>query len=123
MEYVKKKWDLHTMEKKLESLKKVIPAGIVDFEINNFSSVAEDRLDALYLAYYAFKDMYCKVSRSTFGKPKIVKYEPKKSQDNTYWYSLNGNDWSTSSNSWTISYESTGLYTTSTTTSGYLYFR
>lgn len=123
MEYVKKKWDLHTMEKKLESLKKVIPAGVVDFEINNFSSVAEDRLDALYLAYYALKDMYCKVRRSTFGKPKIVKYEPKKSQDNTYWYSLNGNDWSTSSNSWTISYESTGLYTTSATTNGYLYFR
>jgi hypothetical protein len=116
MEYVKKKWDLHTMEKKLESLKKVIPAGVVDFEINNFSSVAEDRLDALYLAYYALKDMYCKVRRSTFGKPKIVKYEPKKSQDNTYWYSLNGNDWSTSSNSWTISY-------TSATTNDYLYFR
>lgn len=112
-EYVNKRWDLPTMEKKLELLKKVIPAGIVDLRVGSFLCYTEDRLDALYLAYYSLKDEYCKIKRRTFGEPKIVEYKPKTIE----W--VNGyvsNAWTTSDYTWTIT---TSSYSTTTSSSYY----
>ena len=102
-EYVNKKWDLPTMEKKLELLKKVIPAEIVDLRIGSYLCYTEDRLDALYLAYYSLKDEYCKIKRRSFGEPKKVEYKPK----TVKWYD---------SNEWTIT---TSSYSTTTTSAYY----
>ena len=112
-EYVNKRWDLPTMEKKLELLKKVIPAEIVGLRINSYLCYAEDRLDALYLAYYSLKDEYCKIKRRTFGEPKIVEYKPK----TVKWdYDYGNNMWTTSDYTWTV----TTSYNTSTASSYYL---
>lgn len=110
-EYVNKKWDLPTMEKKLELLKKVIPADIVDLRIGSYLSCIEDRLDALYLAYYSLKDEFCKIKRRSFGEPKIVEYKPKTIK----WdYDYGNNMWATSNYTWTIttsdSTSATSLY-------------
>jgi hypothetical protein len=78
MEYIEKRWDLPTMEKRMECLKKVIDPFEVDLKINFYLSiVTDDRLDAMYLAYYDLKDKYCKIDRSKFGKPKTVDYKQK----------------------------------------------
>jgi hypothetical protein len=78
MEYIEKRWDLPTMEKRMECLKKVIDPFEVDLKINFYLSVVtDDRLDAMYLAYYDLKDKYCKIDRSKFGKPKTVDYKSK----------------------------------------------
>ena len=112
-EYVNKKWDLSTMEKKLELLKKVIPAEIVDLRISSYLCCTEDRLDALYLAYYSLKDEYCKIKRRSFGEPKIVEYKPKTIKWET---NFNDNLWTTSNDyTWTV----TTLDSTSATSSYY----
>lgn len=112
-EYVNKRWDLPTMEKKLELLKKVIPAEIVNLRIDSYLCYADDRLDALYLAYYSLKDEYCKIKRRTFGEPKIVECKPKTIKWET---NFNDNLWTTSSDyTWTV----TTSYSTSTTSSYY----
>ena len=109
-EYVNKRWDLPTMEKKLELLKKVIPAEIVDLRIGVNLCCTDDRLDALYLAYYSLKDEFCKIKRKSFGEPKIVEYKPKTIK----WdYDYGNNMWTTSNYAWTITTSST------TTTSSY----
>lgn len=98
-EYVNKRWDLPTMEKKLELLKKVIPAEIVNLRIDSYLCYADDRLDALYLAYYSLKDEYCKIKRRTFGEPKKVEYKPK----TVKWdYDYGSNAWTTSNYTWTV---------------------
>jgi coenzyme F420-reducing hydrogenase alpha subunit len=78
-EYIEKRWDLPTMEKRMECLKKVIDPFEVDLKVNYYLTlVTDDKLDALYLAYYDLKDKYCKIDRRKFGKPKTVDYKPKK---------------------------------------------
>ena len=118
MEYVNKRWDLPTMEVRMENLKKVINPHIVETSIAYFETVADNRLDALYLAYYQLKDNYCKIKRRTFGKPKNVEYKPKKS---TWWYANDYGDntigWSSSNYTWTI----TTSYSSSATTATYSY--
>ena len=101
MEYINKKWDLTTMEKKVESLKKVINPFVVDSKVLYYETVADNRLDALYLAFYDLKDQYCKVKRTTFGKPKIVDYKAK--QIELYGTSPDSTWWSPSEYTWTIS--------------------
>jgi len=114
-EYVNKRWDLPTMEKKLELLKKVIPAEIVDSRIKLYLCYAEDRLDALYLAYYSLKDEYCKIKRRTFGEPKIVGYKPK----TVKWECDYGNNmWTASDYTWTV----TTSYSTSSTSTTSSYY-
>lgn len=111
-EYVNKRWDLPTMEKKLELLKKVIPAEIVNLRIDSFLCSTEDRLDALYLAYYSLKDEFCKIKRRSFGEPKIVEYKPKTIK----WdYDYGSNAW----NTWTITTSYSTSYTTTTSSSYY----
>ena len=88
MEYINKKWDLPTMEKRIENLKKIISPGVVDWIVRYNLNRTDSRLDGLYLAYYELKDRYCKIKRRTFGQPKEVEFKPKKQE--TIWYS-NGN--------------------------------
>jgi hypothetical protein len=77
-EFIEKRWDLPTMEKRMENLKKVIDPFEVDLKINLYLSIStDDRLDALYLAYYDLKDKYCKLDRKKFGTPKKVDYKQK----------------------------------------------
>ena len=77
-EFIEKRWDLPTMEKRMECLKKVIDPFEVDLKINFYLSLfTDDKLDAMYLAYYDLKDKYCKIDRSKFGTPKKVDYKPK----------------------------------------------
>lgn len=118
MEYVNKRWDLPTMEVRMENLKKVINPHIVETSIAYYENVADNRLDALYLAYYQLKDDYCKIKRRTFGKPKNVEYKPKKS---TWWYAndygSNTTWWSQSDYTWTV----TTSYSSSATTATYSY--
>jgi hypothetical protein len=77
-EYIEKRWDLPTMEKRMECLKKVIDPFEVDLKVNYYLTlVTDDKLDALYLAYYDLKDKYCKIDRKKFGKPKTVNYKTK----------------------------------------------
>lgn len=76
--YIEKRWDLPTMDKRMENLKKVIDPFEVDLKVNYYlSSFTDDKLDAMYLAYYDLKDKYCKIDRSKFGKPKKVNYKAK----------------------------------------------
>lgn len=86
MEYVNKRWDLPVMEKKLENLKKIIPPGIVDGYIKKYENLADSKLDALYLAFYALKDVYCKVRRDSFGTPKTVEFKYKVRQSDPWYY-------------------------------------
>ena len=77
--YIEQRWDLPTMEKRMERLKKVIDPFEVDLKINHYLSLfTDDKLDAMYLAYYDLKDKYCKIDRRKFGKPKTVNYKMKK---------------------------------------------
>ena len=91
MEYINKKWDLPTMEKRIENLKKIISPGVVDWIVRYNLNRTDSRLDGLYLAYYELKDRYCKINRRAFGQPKKVKFEPKKRD--TIWYSNDTNIW------------------------------
>jgi len=94
------------MEKRLENLKKVISPGLVDLAIDDANTKTENEVDALYIAYYELKDKYCKIKRSSFGKPKKVGYVPKKKKIgyySPYWDVDDWDDWS-----WTIN----GLYGT-----------
>lgn len=78
MDYVNKIWDLPTMEKRMECLKKVIDPLEVDLRVNYYLSLfTDDKLDAMYLAYYDLKDKYCKIDVRKFGKPKTVDYKQK----------------------------------------------
>ena len=77
-EYIEKRWDLPTMEKRMECLKKVIDPFEVDLKINFYlSTFTDDKLDAMYLAYYDLKDKYCKIDERNFGKQKRVDYKSK----------------------------------------------
>lgn len=118
MEYINKKWDLPTMEKRMENLKTAIDSDTVDATIKYYDGIADNRLDALYLAYYRLKDIYCKVKRITFGIPKIVEYN-RKLKDSEWWYATNGDSvWLSPSNyTWTI----TTSYATSDTSTTYSY--
>jgi hypothetical protein len=78
MEYINKKWDLPTMEKRMENLKKVIDPFEVDLKVNYYlASFTDDKLDAMYLAYYDLKDKYCKIDRRKFGNLKTVNFKSK----------------------------------------------
>ena len=111
--YIEKRWSKEVMEKRLENLKKVISPGLVGLAIDDANTKTDNELDALYIAYYELKDKYCKIKRSSFGKPKQVGYVPKKKKIgyySTYWDS--DDDWS-----WTIN----GTYTTATSSGIYTY--
>lgn len=90
MEYINKKWDLPTMEKKIDNLKRVIKPSTVDIYVSRYVDIADTRLDALYLAYYAMKDDFCKVKRRLFGKPKSVEFKYKRNPSNQWYYSNYG---------------------------------
>ena len=90
MEYINKKWDLPTMEKKIDNLKKIIQPSTVDIYVSRYMDIADTKLDALYLAYYAMKDDYCKVKRRLFGKPKSVEFKYKPVQSSQWYYSNYG---------------------------------
>ena len=75
--YINKRWSKEVMQKRLENLKKILPLGVVELQIELGKQKAEDELDALYIAYYALKDIYCKVKRNSFGTPNEVEYKPK----------------------------------------------
>ena len=77
IEFLNKRWDLPTMERRMENLKKVIPENEVENTITAYSQIAEDRLDVLYLAYFNLKDRFCKIDRNKFGEAKIIAYRPK----------------------------------------------
>ncbi len=121
MEYVNKRWDLPTMEVRMENLKKVINPHIVETSIAYYETIADNRLDALYLAYYQLKDDYCKIKRRTFGKPKNVQYKPK--QSTSGWYTNNyGNGtiwWSPGDYTWNISTNYTSTSATIYSNSSY----
>jgi hypothetical protein len=119
MEYINKKWDLPTMEKRMENLKTAIDSDTVDATIKYYDDIADNRLDALYLAYYHLKDIYCKVKRRTFGNPKIVEYNRKVKASEWYVSGTNGNSvwWSPSNYTWTI----TTSYAASDTSTTYSY--
>ena len=103
-DYIEKRWNKEVMEKRLENLKKIIHHYFVDNEIRMAKNQTENELDALYIAYYNLKDRYCKIKRSSFGKPKKVGYVPKKKKIGYYSpYWDDDDDWS-----WTIN----GLYGT-----------
>ena len=119
MEYINKKWDLPTMEKKVELLKKIIPPGIVNWTLDCNLAKTDSRLDALYLTFYDLKDRYCKIKRRTFGKPKYVDYEPKRTWIGEYtntpvneWYTLYATTSATVST--TLSNSTASAYTTTT---------
>ena len=114
-DYIDKRWSKEVMEKRLENLKKIINHYFVDNEIRMAKGQTENELDALYIAYYNLKDRYCKIKRSSFGKPKKVGYVPKKKPIGyytKYWDLYDGDDdwtWTISSNS--TSATSSGIYT------------
>jgi hypothetical protein len=77
-EFIEKIWDLPTMEKRMECLKKVIDPFEVDLRVNYYLSLfTDDKLDAMYLAYYDLKDKYCKIDRRKFGNLKTVNFKSK----------------------------------------------
>ena len=83
-DYIEKRWSKEVMEKRLKNLKKIIYPYYVDNEIRMAKNQTENELDALYIAYYNLKDRYCKIKRSSFGKPKKVGYVPKKKKIGYY---------------------------------------
>ncbi len=114
MEYINKKWDLPTMEVKVSNLKKIISPFVVDGCVMKHELVADNRLDALYLAYYELKDMFSKVKRSSFGVPKVVEYNIKQYEPTLWW--SNAHDDIVDGCTWAVS---NGTYSTSYTTSAY----
>ena len=97
--YINKKWDLETMKKRLENLKKIIPENSVELQISLAKLETDDELDALYIAYYRLKDVHSKIKRKTFGKPKDVKYEQKCRWTDAWDYT-----WDVTTRDWTYSY-------------------
>lgn len=110
-EYIEKRWSKEVLEKRLENLKKVISPGLVDLAIDDANTKTDNELDALYIAYYELKDKYCKIKRSSFGKPKQVGYIPKKKKlgyYSPYWDS--DDDWSWIINGTYTTASSSGIY-------------
>ena len=73
--YIKKRWNLEQMKIRVENLKKVISAQVVDDAIRIAKYTTDDELDGLYIAYYRLKDEYSKIKRRWFGFPKLVDYK------------------------------------------------
>ena len=133
MEYVNKKWDLPAMEMIMKNLSKYVPEEIIQWTIDMYLRQTDNRLDALYLAYYSLKDSYCKIKRKTFGIPKSVEYEPKKNEESITWYTASPRDytWSANDYTWDVitdnTYTINGTYSvsyatnTATTTGTYAY--
>ena len=124
--YMEKKLDLPKMEKKIELLKKIISEDEINSIIALYETYTDDRLDALYLAYYNLKDKYCKIKRASFGTPKLVNYSQKaiKIDDSEWWYYTlpNTTTWTiydaggtTSTNTWSLN---NYTWTATTTTDG-----
>ena len=124
MEYINKKWDLPTMEKRMENLKTVIDSNTVDAIIKHYDDIADNRLDALYLAYYHLKDIYCKIKRYSFGIPKDVEYNRKVKVSEWYVSGTNGNSvwWSPSDYTWTTTTNYSTLNTSNTYYATYSYY-
>jgi hypothetical protein len=126
--YMEKKWDLPKMEKKIELLKKIISEDEINSIIALYETYTDDRLDALYLAYYNLKDKYCKIKRASFGTPKLINYSQKaiKIDNSWYYYAIpNTTAWSVydtggtiSANTWSIN-NYTWTVTTATNGTGY----
>ena len=113
--YIEKRWSKEVMEKRLENLKKVLPACWVNSAILEAKDKTESELDALYIAYYDLKDTFCKIKRGSFGKPKQVGYIPKKKPIGYYsnmWDIYDDDDdWSWIIRNNSASATSSGIYT------------
>jgi hypothetical protein len=115
--YIEKKWDDAILTKRLENLKKIIPAIEVDSAINRYKSMADNEYDAKMLAYYFLRRKHCKINSSVFGKQKQVKYNTKPPQITSY--TINGsNGWYVTSSTNTCTYTN---YTTDYTFTPYTY--
>ena len=118
--YIEKKWDDAILTKRLENLKKILPAIEVDSTINRYKSMADNEYDAKMLAYYFLRRKYCKINSNVFGKQKQVKYNIKSPQITSY--TTNGsNGWYTvsSTNTYTYTDYTFAPYTYSVTTASW----
>ena len=101
-EFIEKRWDLPTMERRVENLKKVINSDEVESRLNFYlSCLTDNRLDALYLTYYSLKGKYSNVNKINIGSVKPVSYGPKKPlipNTDAYWWFPYGS----SNHNWTI---------------------
>lgn len=120
--YIEKRWSKEVLETRLENLKKVISPGLVDLAIDDANTKTDNELDALYIAYYELKDKYCKIKRSSFGKPKQVGYVPKKKPIGYYWEYDDWDDWSWTTYATTSSSGIYSNYSTTTTTNAYNFY-
>ena len=75
---IKKRWNLCQMRIMMENLRNLLGNIEVDMEIASCSSLSDNELDVLYLAYYNLKGRHLKYNRSIFGKIVLVEYEPRK---------------------------------------------
>ena len=120
--YIEKRWSKEVLETRLENLKKVISPGLVDLAIDVANMKTDNELDALYIAYYELKDKYCKIKRSSFGKPKQVGYVPKKKKIGYYSPYWDDDNWPWTINGTYTTTSSNGIYSnysTTTTTNAY----
>ena len=75
---INKIWGLEEMEKRVENLRKLRDVGNnIDIYLRHYMSVADDRLDALYLTYHHVRGSVLKYDRETFGELNDVEYIPK----------------------------------------------
>ena len=75
---IKKRFNLSQMRIMMENLRNLLGNIEVDMEIASCSSLSDNELDVLYLAYYNLKGRHLKYNRSIFGKIAQVEYEPRK---------------------------------------------
>ena len=99
--FIKKRWPLENIRKRVENIKKIVGERSVDSTLEYYLKVAANEYDALYLTYYHFKMWHCKLIYSTNWNLKPVGYNPR--FNNTF-------DWCDSS------YITTNLTASTTTT-------
>jgi hypothetical protein len=103
---IEKKWNLKQMEKRIENLKKVCGESMVLFLYLHALDKTDDKLDALYLTFYALKSLRLRYKREVYGVINNVDYKPKLDWDrysNEYW-SVHSDDWSSTPVTYTYSY-------------------
>lgn len=83
---INKIWGLEEMEKRVENLRKLKAVGNnIDIYLRHYMSVADDRLDALYLTYHHVRGAVLKYDRETFGELNDVEYKPRLIVENNIW--------------------------------------
>jgi len=103
---IEKKWNLEQMEKRIENLKKACGESMVLFIYRQALDKTDDKLDALYLTFYALKSLRLRYKREVYGVVNNVDYKPKFDWDryiNEY-LSVHSNDWSSTPATFTYSY-------------------